>query len=267
MSQLTQNTLQRIDKWLSNGLSMETMIPTLEQRYRMQICAAFYKRWVQNHDIDPRTTCRNIARRDYTLFVNQAGQGNREAQEMVMALHIDIDEEGNIKPRTVTELNNDVAVCNHIIRFFQTDESPRHKAMYLSSAEWLIRTGKQQNNDRAVDKGMQALANVYGNFQGERDATDEMPDMSRIAITQDVSIVKRDRVNYTEEEKLRMARKYGLTTKDLQEIEDEEMFSDKREEEPDYFEYMEKKGEEDALGRGNNELSELTNFEETEDEE
>ena len=93
-----------------------------------------------------------------------------------------------------------------------------------------------------------------------------MPDMSRIAITQDVSIVKRDRVNYTEEEKLRMARKYGLTTKDLQEIEDEEMFSDKREEEPDYFEYMEKKGEEDALGRDNNELGELTNFEGTEDE-
>ena len=64
-----------------------------------------------------------------------------------------------------------------------------------------------------------------------------------------------------------MARKYGLTTKDLQEIEDDEMFSDKREEEPDYFEYMEKKGEEDALRRDNNELSELTNLEETEDEE
>ena len=139
--------------------------------------------------------------------------------------------------------------------------------MFLGSAEWLIRTGKQTNNDRAVAKGMEALAKVYKDFDEERDATDEMPDMSRIAITQDVSIVKRDRVNYTEEEKLRMARKYGLTTKDLQEIEDEEMFSDKREEEPDYFEYMEKKGEEDALGRGNNEISELTNLEETEDEE
>ena len=44
------------------------------------------------------------------------------------------------------------------------------------------------------------------------------------------------------------------------------MFSDKREEEPDYFEYMEKKDDEDALGRGNNELGELTNFEETEDD-
>jgi hypothetical protein len=221
MSGLTQNTLARIDKWLSYGTSIETAFPKLEQRYRMQICSEFYKRWVQNKDIDPRTVCRNIARRDYEMFFNQAAQSNKEAQEYVLALKITLDDEGNICPRTVTELNNDVLVCNHLIRFFQTDESPRHKAMYLSSAEWLIRTGKQQNNDRAVDKGMQALANVYGNFQEEKDATDEMPDMSRIAITQDVSIVKRDRVNYTEEEKLRMARKYGLTTKDLQEIEDE----------------------------------------------
>ena len=64
-----------------------------------------------------------------------------------------------------------------------------------------------------------------------------------------------------------MARKYGLTTKDLQEIEDEEMFSDKREEETDYFEYMEKKGEEDAVINKHIELSELTDLEKTEDEE
>jgi len=240
MSQITQGTLQRIDKWLSCGTSIETAFPKLEQRYRMQICAEFYKRWVQNKDIDPRTTCRNIARRDYELFFNQASQGNKDAQAMMLALHITLDDEGNIRPRTVTELNNDVAVCNHLIRFFMTDESPRHKAMYLSSAEWLIRTGKQQNNDRAVDKGMQALANVYGNFLEEKDATDEMPDMSRIAITQDVSIVKRDRVNYTDEYKAKMARKYGLTQKDLQDMDDDALFSqDSKEDEPDYFEYME----------------------------
>ena len=239
MSQLTQNTLQRIDKWLSNGLSIDTMFPKLEQKYRMQLCYEFYKRWVQNNDIDPKTTCRNIARRDYALFMKQAGQGNREAQEMVMALHIDIDDEGNIKPRTITELTNDVAVCNHIIRFFMTDESPRHKAMYLNSAEWLIRTGKQQNNDRAVDKGMQALATVYGNFLEEKDATEEMPDMSRIAITQDVSIVKRDRVNYTDEYKKKMARKYGLTAKDMQDIAEEESLQEHNEKVPDYMEYME----------------------------
>lgn len=268
MSQITQGTLARIDKWLAQGISIETMFPNLEQRYRMQLCAEYYKRWVQNKDIDPRTTCRNIARRDYELFINQAAQGNKEAVAMIQALGITVDDEGNVKNRTITELNNDVAVCNHIIRFFTTDESPRHKAMYLNSAEWLIRTGKQQNNDRAVDKGMQALANIYGNFIEEKDATDEMPDMSRIAITQDVSIVKRDRVNYTEEEKLRMARKYGLTAKDMREIaEEESLQSVGKENEPDYFEYMEQKEEDDSLGRGNNELSELTNFEETEDEE
>lgn len=251
MSQITKGTLARIEKWLSCGTSIEMAFPKLEQRYRMQVCAEFYKRWQQNNDIDPRTTCRNIARRDYELFFNQAAQGNKEAQAMMLALNIRLDDEGNIRPRTITEINNDVTVCNHLIRFFMTDESPRHKAMYLSSAEWLIRTGKQQNNDRAVDKGMQALANVYGNFQEEKDATDEMPDMSRISITQDVSIVKRDRVNYTDEYKAKMARKYGLTAKDMQDIEEDALLATKPEREdedaePDYFAYMEHETEQHA---------------------
>lgn len=268
MSAITENTLARINKWLSYGTSIETAFPKLEQRYRMQVCAEFYKRWTQNKDIDPRTVCRNIARRDYELFMNQAAQGNKEAQDMVLALHITIDDEGNIKPRTVTELNNDVTVCNYLIRFFTTDESPRHKAMYLSSAEWLIRTGKQQNNDRAVDKGMQALANVYGNFQEEKDATDEMPDMSRIAITQDVSIVKRDRINYAEEEKLRLARKYGLTAKDMRDIaEEESLQAVGKDTEPDYFEYMEQKDDEDVIRHGYMKESELTDSEKTDDAE
>ncbi len=268
MSAITENTLARINKWLSYGTSIETAFPKLEQRYRMQVCAEFYKRWTQNKDIDPRTVCRNIARRDYELFMNQAAQGNKEAQDMVLALHITIDDEGNIKPRTVTELNNDVTVCNYLIRFFTTDESPRHKAMYLSSAEWLIRTGKQQNNDRAVDKGMQALANVYGNFQEEKDATDEMPDMSRIAITQDVSIVKRDRINYTEEEKLRLARKYGLTAKDMRDIaEEESLQAVGKDTEPDYFEYMEQKDDEDVIRHGYMKECELTDSEKTDDAE
>lgn len=247
MSQITEGTRARIDKWLSLGTPINSVFHKLDQRYRMQVCSEFYKRWVQNKDIDPRTTCRNIARRDYELFFNQAAQGNKEAQDMVLALRITLDDEGNIKPRTVTELNNDVSVCNYLIRFFTTDESPRHKAMYLSSAEWLIRTGKQQNNDRAVDKGMQALANVYGTFKEEKDATDEMPDMSRIAITQDVSIVKRDRVNYTDEYKAKMARKYGLTRKDLQDMEEEASLNDvaKHDAEPDYFEYMEEQTEQE----------------------
>ena len=267
MSGISQNTLARIDKWLSYGTSMQTAFPKLEQRYRMQICSEFYKRWVQNKDIDPRTVCRNIARRDYEMFFNQAAQGNKEAQDYVLALKITLDDEGNICPRTVTELNNDVLVCNHLIRFFQTDESPRHKAMFLGSAEWLIRTGKQQNNDRAVAKGMEALAKVYKDFDEERDATDEMPDMSRIAITQDVSIVKRDRINYTDEYKAKMARKYGLTQKDMQEIEEEASLNAERpKDEPDYFEYLEEDSD-DALRRGNNELGELTNLEPTEDAE
>lgn len=74
MSQLTQNTLQRIDKWLGNGLSIDTMFPKLEQKYRMQLCYEFYKRWVQNNDIDPKTTCRNIARTRLCAVCGTGGQ-------------------------------------------------------------------------------------------------------------------------------------------------------------------------------------------------
>lgn len=245
MSQLTENTLQRIDKWLTLGTSIEGTFPKLDQRYRMQICTEFYKRWTQNKDIDPRTTCRNIARRDYELFFNQAAQGNAESQAMIKALGITLDDEGNIRPRTVTELNNDVQVCNHLISFFSIDESPRHKQVFLSGAEWLIRSGKQQNNDRAVSKGMDSLAKVYGNFQADVDAAAQMPDMSHLSITQDVSIVKRDRINYTDEEKRKMQRKYGLTNKDMQDIEEEALFQEKPEV-PDYFEYMEEAEEKTA---------------------
>ena len=63
--------------------------------------------------------------------------------------------------------------------------------------------------------------------------------MSRIAITQDVSIVKRDRVNYTDEYKKKMARKYGLTAKDMQDIAEEESLQEHNEKVPDYMEYME----------------------------
>ena len=242
MSNITENTLRRIDLHLQKGTSLESAFPKLEQRYRMLLCKQFYLRWLSNKDIDPRTVCRNIARKDYDTYVSLAAKGDAEATAMVQALHITIDDEGNIQPRTITELTNDVIVCNHLIRFFQTDDSPRHKAMFLGSAEWLIKTGKQQNNDRAVAKGMEALAKVYKDFDEERDATEEMPDMSRLAITQDVSIVKRDRVNYTDDEKARMARKYGLTQRDLQEIEEEENLATvpaEEAEEAEYVQYME----------------------------
>ena len=58
-----------------------------------------------------------------------------------------------------------------------------------------------------------------------------------------------------------------LTAKDMREIaEEESLQAVGKENEPDYFEYIEKKGEEDALGRGNNEINELTNLETTEDD-
>uniref|UniRef100_UPI003FF04ABF hypothetical protein n=1 Tax=Prevotella sp. TaxID=59823 RepID=UPI003FF04ABF len=78
----------------------------------------------------------------------------------------------------------------------------------------------------------------------------------------------RDRINYTEEEKLRLARKYGLTAKDMRDIaEEESLQAVGKDTEPDYFEYMEQKDDEDVIRHGYMKESELTDSEKTDDEE
>ena len=55
---------------------------------------------------------------------------------------------------------------------------------------------------------------LNNNFQEKENAAEQMPE-SEINITGDVSVVKRDRVNYTDEEKKKFARRYGLTDKQV----------------------------------------------------
>ena len=76
------------------------------------------------------------------------------------------------------------------------------------------------------------------------------------AITQDVSIVKHDRINYTDEYKRKMARKYGLTVKDMQQIADEESLNATPEKAPDYFDYMEEVMEEKETDKQAKEMKE-----------
>ena len=58
---------------------------------------------------------------------------------------------------------------------------------------------------------------MNNNFQEKESPTDQMPNVE-INITGDVSVIKRDRVNYTDEEKKKYARQYGLTQKQVQEL-------------------------------------------------
>lgn len=217
MSNISNNTIQKIERWLYHGTSIESAFPKLDQQYRVRTCYEFYQRWLQNKDIAPRTVCRNIARRDYAIFVDKAAQGDAAAQQMMLALHITVNDNGEIRPRTEVEIANDVQMCNAIIKYFQEqdDSVHRHKAMVLDNAEWLMREGKKQNNDKAVGKGIDTMMKLYDDFKEKDNAAEEMPN-ANINISDDPTTVRRDRTKYSDEDMRRAYKEFGLSEKKVQ---------------------------------------------------
>lgn len=210
MSIPSDKYLKRIDAWLHQGTSLEAMTFTHEQRFRARICYEAYQRWLQNKDVDRTSLFRNLARRDYELIVKRAQEKDIEAIELMRALHITVDDNGRIKERTPSEIANDKIVFNHIVSVLSVSDKAIHKAIVFDNIEWGIREGKKQNDLKAVAKATDQLIALYDGFKEEEDPTAQMPNAD-LNITGDVTIVKRDRVNYTEEEKAKMKRDYGLT--------------------------------------------------------
>lgn len=69
-------------------------------------------------------------------------------------------------------------------------------------------------NITAVAAGANLKMKMNNDFKEDKNEADKMP-MMEINITGDVSVIKRDRVNYTDEERKRIARKYGLSEKQV----------------------------------------------------
>lgn len=212
MSSPSDKYLQKIDKWLHQGTTLEGMSFTPEQRFRARICYEAYQRWLQNKSVDRTTLFRNLARRDYEMIVKRASEGSAEDVELMRVLHITVNDNGTIRERTPTEIANDRAVFNHIISVLTVSERDIHKNMVFDDIEWRIREGKKQNNLDAVAKADKDLMTIYNNFEEEEDPQSQMPN-ANINITLDVTTVKRDRVNLPEEEKDRIRKQYGVTEK------------------------------------------------------
>lgn len=215
MSLPSKEYLSRIEKWLLGGLTLERMNMTLVQKFRARLAYEAYQVWMQNKQIRPADLMWRLAARDYDELLRQAAQGNEDAQLYVGALRIRKDE-----PRTVSEISNDVYVFNWLVGRFSTSESHINRAKYQDAADWLLRTGMQMGGKEgisAVDKGAEKLRVLENNFQEQENAADSMAGMD-MQITGDVSVIKSDRVNYTEEEKKRLAAKYHLTPTEVRDM-------------------------------------------------
>ena len=209
MSKPSEKYFDKVERWLLGGLKIEKIIMSPDQRFRALLAYEAYQLWIQDKQIRPADIMRRLAAREYPMLLRKAEEGDQRAQEYVDAMKI-----RHCVPRTPTEISNDVALLNHIIAKFDVPTEAIERAKVQDASDWLIREGMKMGDARSVKSGADLKMQLNNNFQEKENAAEQMPD-SDINITGDVSTIKRDRVNYTDEEKKKYARKYGLTDKQV----------------------------------------------------
>ena len=212
MSKPSPQYFDLVERWILGGVTIEKVIMSPDQRYRSLAAYEAYQIWLQDKQIRPTDIMRRIAAREYPIILKKAESGDPTAQEYARALNLVPG-----KQRTITEISNDVALFNHLIGVFDTPTENIEKAKVMDASDWLIREGMKMGDARAVKSGADIKMQMNNNFQEKESPTDQMPNVE-INITGDVSVIKRDRVNYTDEEKKKYARQYGLTQKQVQEL-------------------------------------------------
>lgn len=244
MSSISDKYYDKVERWLLGGISIERMVMTPAQKFRAMLAYEAYQIWLQDKQIKATDLMRKLAARQYPVLLHKAQQGDQLAQQYVKDM--------NIKPgvpRTLTEISNDVKLFNHIIDRFNVPTDAIEKAKVVDASDWLIREGMKMGDARSVKSGADLKMALHDNFQQKDDPAASMP-KSDINITMDVSVVKHDRINYTPEERKRIARRYGLTDKQVIEmmqnsdgtwqIPDEQP---EEEQQPDVFDEQPEKGD------------------------
>lgn len=212
MSKPSPKYFDLVERWILGGTLIEQMKMSPERRFRALLAYEAYQIWLQDKQIRPTDIMRRLAAREYPLLLKKASEGNAAAQEYVTALNI----RPNV-PRTITEISNDVALFNHLVGHFNTPAENIERAKVQDASDWLIRTGMKTGDARAVKSGADIKMELYDNFREKESPTDQMPS-GEINITGDVSVIKRDRINYTEDERKKFARKYGLSDRQAVEL-------------------------------------------------
>ena len=212
MSNISPKYLAKLEKYFYNGLTLAHCDQTAEQKLRTLIVSRTYDRWQQDKQISVTDVIRRVAMQVYSSLLTNASMGDAFAQEIVSACRIVAG-----RQRQLTELANDARAFNHIIAYLSVDERAVDKLKVHDSAEYLMREGQKRGHFQAVKQGADLLMQLNNNFQDTQNAADQMPSLD-LNITGDVTIIKRDRYNYTDEERERLKRRVGMTDAEFTEL-------------------------------------------------
>lgn len=216
MSKPSSKYLSIVEKWIIGDLSIQHMNMTMPQKFRAQIAFEAYQLWTGNKQMRVSKVMRNLAKRNYEILLRKAEEGDAKAIEYVETI--------GIKPgvnRSATEISNDVYVLNWLIGRLNIDTTNIERAKVEDASDWLISEGMKMGDARAVKSGADLKMQLHKNFDEKENAADQMPNTD-INITGDVSVIKSDRVNYTDEEKRKLMRKYGLAEKEIIDMQQDE---------------------------------------------
>lgn len=203
--------LELVDKFIFQGVELRHMNMTDEQRLRAMIAYEAYQVWISNKQIKPVDLCRRIAQRIYSDMLERARHDETYA-ELCRKLSIRAG-----VPRDYSRIANDVATLDHIIGRFSAPSLNIERAKVVDASDWLITEGMKTGNDRSVSNGAALKMKLHKDFDEEQAGYEKIAETD-INITGDVSVVKKGTSNYTDEEKRLMAKRFGVTEKEVEEL-------------------------------------------------
>ena len=222
MSKPSDNAVEITKKWfLHNGnVGLERMNMTYPQKYRAKLVYELYSLFINDKDIDLMATARNIAARDYAQMLEQANNENASTPPNLQELSKKYVAALKIKPgmkRSYSELSNDLYVFDKIVGAFDNVSMAVQKAKTINDLDWASREGKKMGDVKSVISAAKERMNLFNNFDEKKDVASQMP-KTNINITGDVTVVKPDNKNLTDEELKKLYSKYGLSQKDIIEM-------------------------------------------------
>lgn len=218
MSQPSQNYIDKVVRWTYGQVDLARMNIPLAGQFRARLALECYMLWQQNKTSNIRRMVQNIAARDYAMLMQNAALGSEEAQAMVKALGITRNEAGVVSARRETEIANDIYVVNQLVGRLSVAKNHIQRAMYEDNIEWLIGFARKTGNVTAMREAQRNLEKINNDFKDEENPADAMKPGAERNITGDISIIKPDRTNYTEEELKAFAKKIGAKFEDVQEM-------------------------------------------------
>ena len=218
MSQPSKGYIDKVVRWTYGQIDLAKTNMPLPGQFRARLCLEVYMLWQQNKTGNVRRMVQNIAARDYQTLIANADLGNEEAKAMAEALGIRRDEKGVVSARKETEVANDIYVVNQLVGRLAVSKNHIQRAMYEDNIEWLIQFGRKTGNVTAMREAQRNLEKINNDFKDEQNPADVLKPGVERNITGDISIIKPDRQNYTDEEMKAFAKKIGAKLEDVQEF-------------------------------------------------